>query len=321
MSNTDTTTITRHDAFATLGTPLLSTTSAQEALEAGGLAGWNVRKAPVFATDPISGQTIEMPDRRSVIFDRPDGGLGYLGDVGRQHTTIQNEEQIEVMNLFATEAGATFETAGIARGGRKVFVTMKLPGHYRIGGTDLVDNYVAGLNSHDGSAFKLMVTPLRFACMNMLNVALPGASQLITVRHTRAASAKLREEVLAMLDQTFIYLDEFQATAERLAATDLSIDRFQEIIEREFGAGEEASAAAITRAENRTGEMLSLFSQSASNSGIRDTAWAGFNALTEWSDHFAPTRGDDPDASRAERAIYDPAFKNRALDIMLGVAA
>ena len=242
MSNTDTTTITRHDAFATLGTPLLSTTSAQEALEAGGLANWNVRKAPVFATDPISGQTIEMPDRRSVIFDRPDGKLGYLGDVGRQHTTIQNEEQIEVMNMFATEAGATFETAGIARGGRKVFVTMKLPGHY---------------------------------------------------------------------------LDEFQATAERLAATDLSIDRFQEIIEREFGAGEEASARVMAAAENRTGEMLSLFSQSATNSGIRETAWAGFNALTEWSDHFAPTRGDDPDASRAERAIYDPAFKNRALDIML----
>lgn len=311
-----TSTITHTDAFTTLGTPLLSTTSAKEALEAGGLAGWNVRKAPVFATDPISGETIPMPDRRSVIYDRPDGGIGYLGDVGRSHVTIQNEEQLEVMNLFASEAGATFETAGIARGGRRVFVTMKMPGHYRIGGTDLVDNYVAGINAHDGAAFTLMVTPLRFACMNMLNVALKDHSCMIKVRHTARAGAKLREQVLQLLDDTFIYLDEFNAAAEKLAATDLTQSRFEEIITKEF-VREDKEPNKVQ--QNKIDDILGLFSLGGANEGIRDTAWAGFNALTEWADHYSPVRSEDEATARAERALLDPVFKDRALQLMLAV--
>lgn len=316
-------TIARTDAFTTLGTPLLSTTSAADALAAGGLANWNVRKAPAYAVDPVTGETIVMRDRNAVIFDQPGGGLGFLGDVGRFHTTIQNEEQIDIMNIFAEEAGATFETAGHAKGGKRVFVTMRFPGSYRIGGVDLVDNYVAGINAHDGASFVLMVTPLRFACMNMLNVALKEHSQLIRVRHTKGAPAKLREEALKLVDQTFVYLDEFREVADRLVDTTLTDSRFAQIVEKEFGAPEDASAAAVTRGMRRTEEMLDLFAHASTQDGIRNTAWAGFNALTEWSDHFASVRGEDDEAklaARAERAILDPAFKDRALQLMLAEA-
>ena len=310
-------TITRVDAFNTLGTSLLSTTSAVDVLAAGGLAGWNIRKAPAYAVDPITGDRVEMPDRRAVLFDRPEGGLGYLGDVGRAHTTIQNEDQIAIMDLFATEAGATFETAGIAKGGRRTFITMKLPGHYRVGGVDLIDNYVAGINSHDGAANILMVTPVRFGCMNMLNVALGNNSCVIKTRHTRHAVARLREEVLGLLDKTFIYLDEFNQTAEKMADTTLTQARFEEILVAEFGASADAAKSAQTRAESKIEDILDLFSVSNTNSGIRETVWAGFNALTEWAEHYAPVRNDDEDLARAERSIFDPSTKDRAMALML----
>ena len=50
-----------------------------------------------------------------------------LGVVGSGYHPLQNEEHAEFLNLLADESGAIFDTAGSLRGGRQVFVTMKLP--------------------------------------------------------------------------------------------------------------------------------------------------------------------------------------------------
>ena len=41
------------------------------------------------------------------------------------------------------------------------------------------------------------------------------------------------------------------------------------------------------------------------------------NAITEWADHQAPTRGTDRDNSRAAKALFNPGFKNDALRLMM----
>lgn len=46
------------------------------------------------------------------------------------------QEHAEFLNRLADESGAVFDTAGSLRGGRAVFVTMRLPETMRVGGAD-----------------------------------------------------------------------------------------------------------------------------------------------------------------------------------------
>ena len=63
-------------------------------------------------------------------------------------------ESCALLNALTDESGAHFETAGALRGGREIFVTMKLPKSMtfdgRDGSEDRTDFFLAALNSHDG---------------------------------------------------------------------------------------------------------------------------------------------------------------------------
>jgi phage/plasmid-like protein (TIGR03299 family) len=305
------------DAWHMLGETLDHTFTAEEAMEHGRLGGWNVRTSPAFTI--VDGKKIPMIGRNAVVRDNPvkEGQVDFLGDVGDSYKIVQNEDHAGFLNALVDESGAHFETAGALYGGRQVFITMRLPGHINIGGVDPVENYIAAINSHDGSmSFTLMATPVRVVCANTLNMAFQAKTNLYRIRHTSGVQNHLGRAREA-LDFTFNYLDGFQEQAEQLINTTLTMSQFEEIIEREFGAGDEASQAATTRADKRIEEMTELFAEAQTQDGIRDTAWAGLNALTEWADHFSPTRGDDRDTARAVKAIADPEFKNRALRLML----
>lgn len=308
------------DAWHQLGSTLDHAFTAEEAMSEGHLGGWNVRKIPAFAIDPATGLQIPMSGRNAVIRDNPvvPGRVDFLGDVGNEYQIIQNEQHAGLLNALVDESGAHFETAGALYGGRQVFLSMKLPGHINIGGVDPVENYIAAINSHDGSmSFTLMVTPVRVVCANTLNMAFGNNSHVFRIRHTSGAETALRSKAREALDMTFNYLDGFQEQAEQLISTTMTQAQFEAIIEREFGAPDDASNAAVTRSENKIAQMTELFAEAQTQVGIRDTAWAGLNALTEWADHFAPTRGDDRENSRAQKALFDPSFKNQALRLML----
>lgn len=312
----------REDAWHQLGTVLPDTFTAEEAMVAGNLGGWDVRKVPVFAQ--VGDAQLPMPGRNAVVRNNPvvPGRVDVIGDVGDSYQIVQNEEHAGFLNTLVDESGAHFETAGALDGGRQVFITMKLPSHILIGGSDKVDTYIAALNTHDGSAsFTIMVTPIRVVCQNTLNMAFGSTTNIFRVRHTSGAARILANEARAALDLTFNYLDEFQAEADRLIEATLTEDAFEAILVAEYGAPEDAAKATVSRSERKIEEILSLFADANTQAGIRNTAWAGLNAMTEWADHFSPTRGDERDEARARKAVLAPQFKNKALVTMREYAA
>lgn len=307
----------------TLGQLLPEEFTAEQAMEFGKLGGWDVRKTPAFTIDEKTGLTVPMAGCFATVRDNPvrQGQVDFLGYVGNSYKIVQNEDHAEFLNTLVDESGAHFDTAGAINGGRTVFITMKLPGHMMVGGSDQVDLHIAAVNTHDGTgSFAIMVTPVRIVCENTLNCAYANHSNIFRIRHTSGLHHSLASKAREVLDMTFNYADAFQQEAEKLINTTMTFAQFEAIIEKEFGAPEDAAAASHTRANQKIEEICELFTEAQTQDGIRDTAWAGFNALTEWNDHFAPTRGDDRDNSRAAKAIFDPAFKNRALELMLASA-
>lgn len=291
--------------------------TAQQAMEEGHLGGWDVRKIPLFTE--YEGHRIEIPGRSAVIRNNPvvKGRVDVLGDVGANYTPIQNEAHADLLDALVDESGAKFDTAGALDGGKRVFITMKLPGSMRIGGSDEHEQYIAALNSHDGSmAFTFMVTPVRIVCGNTWNMAVNNHSNSFRIRHTTNSTKGITAAVRQTLDLTYDYLQDVKELGDLMVQTPLAQPTFEEIIAANFGAPEDAAAAVQTRAQNRLDEMTELFADSYTNREIGGTVWAGLNALTEWSDHYAPTRGDDRNASRAQKAILDTGFKTKALKVM-----
>lgn len=307
----------REDAWHHLGVRLDRGFTAEEAMEHGLLGGWNVRKTPIF-TRCENGLELPMPGRYATIRDNPvTRKPEAIGNVGEAYQVIQNEEHAALLNALVDESGAHFETAGALDGGKRVFITMKLPGHMKVGGQDQVDLYIAALNSHDGSsAFTFMVTPVRIVCQNTVNLAMSAAKNTFRIRHTSGAEKFMVNQARQALDITFDYLEDFQQEAEKLINTTMTQSAFEELVVREFGPDPDAPLATITRTENKIEEMFQLYSDAYTQEGIRDTAWAAVNALVEWNDHFAPVRAEDPDAARSARAVFQPQFKNKALELV-----
>lgn len=309
------------DAWHQLGTTLDHSFTAEEAMREGLLGGWNVRSRPI-QTITETGEYLPVPGRNAIVRDNPvvDGRVDVLGTVGSRYSIIQNEEHAGLLNALVEESGAHFDTAGALEGGRKVFITMKLPGHISVGGVDPIDNYLAAINSHDGSmAFTLMVTPIRVVCANTLNAAFGQKSHVFRIPHTSGVEKRLRTQARQALDMSFNYLGTFQEEAEQLINTTMTQSQFEAIISKEFGAPEGAGKQTVARAASKLEELSALFAEASTHEGVRDTAWAGFNALAEWSDHYQHTRGEGKELTRARNAVLYPAAKNRALELVSGL--
>ena len=154
-ANTAAALFARVDPWHRLGTTLEGEAfTAEQAMTLGHLGGWDVRKVPLSASDITADGVTQMDvpgfaTVRTNPFTRTPEALGVVGSA---YHPLQNEEHAEFLNRLADESGAIFDTAGSLRGGRQVFVTMRLPESLKVGGSDRVDLNIAALNSHDGSS-------------------------------------------------------------------------------------------------------------------------------------------------------------------------
>ena len=325
----------RKHAWHRLGTVLPSEFDAAQAMTHAKLGGWRVRKealqTTVLSADGVS--TLDVPEQFATVRTNPvTGRPEVLGVVGRGYTPIQNEEHAALLDALVDESGAHFETAGSLRAGRQVFLTMKLPTTMQIGGVDPVNLYLVACNSHDGtSAFRLLVSPVRVVCANTQAMAIRRAQSSFSIRHTSGASGQI-EQARQALGLTFRYAETFQVQADAMIAQAMTDRQFRELIDAVWNADDQKadksdksgkagpSKRSQTIAANRRGALMDLWRSSPTAEAIRGTKWAAYQAITEYTDHFAPIgQKRNPGAARAERAITSAnvaAVKIRAFDLL-----
>jgi hypothetical protein len=77
---------------------------------------------------------------------------------------------------------------------------------------------------------------------------------------------------------------------------------FDALIDATFGKAEANATKRVRETERRRRSRLHwLFADADTQAGIRDTAWAGYQAVAEYVDHYAPvrTKGDEHSPRRA----------------------
>lgn len=229
-----------------------------------------------------------MPDRWVTV--RTDSG-DPLGVVGSKYEVIQNREIFEFLEDLVANNDVIWESAGALRGGRRVFVTMRLPENVVVdpgGLDDEIVPFIVAVNSHDGSSQAYTgTTPWRIVCANTERWASRDALSRWGIRHTRNALSRI-EEARRTLGLTVAYYDVFAEEETLLARTDLEIAQFHDLIADLWPLEADANDRTRGIAERRTERLDAMFRAEAERAGR--TAYAGERTVTDWLDHVAPRR-------------------------------
>jgi phage/plasmid-like protein (TIGR03299 family) len=288
----------RLDAWHRLGTVADDCLTAEEALAKAHLDNWRVRKEEMTTASGLI-----VPEKFATVRTNPyTGGVDVLGVVGTQYVPVQNEDHAELLNALVDESGAHFETAGSLNDGKNVFITMKLPETMKVAGVDDIEVNIAALNNHDGSsAFKLLITPTRIVCANTQRAAIRNAKASFNIHHTKSATGRI-EEARQALGLTFKYVDAFEAEAEKMIQETMKEAEFAKLMDELVGVPNLEKNDRTTKSTLQAREdLLYCFADSPTSKNIRNTKWGAYQAVTEWTDHMYPVRGDDKDIKRALR--------------------
>lgn len=276
--------------------------------------GWGVKKAPLFAEITIiEGKGKKAKERKLMIpvdsheATYRDDVNTILGVVGNKYQPIQHQSMVEDIKLLCGEAGAKVHTIGSLRGGKKVWILLKLTGTSIL--KDDFNQYIVVASSHDGSmSYTLTPTSVRVVCDNTFRAALGQAKECITIKHTRNAKdaiAAAREAI----GQIKVSFTEFGDTLQRLAEIKVP-GSFAEFCFNKLKPGE------ATQSQNVRDSLMQAYNRPRGGltPAITNTALGVYNAVTEYVDWMARTRrteGRTTDESRAESSLIGVGGKMR----------
>ena len=288
------------------------TTDIDTVLRQGGL-DFTVTTVPALYR--WGGELREHPDQFHTV--REDTGAP-LGVVGRRYQPIQNRQGFEFLQELVGRFDVVWESAGVIRGGRRVFISIRLPETVTVdadGINDLIVPYVAVMNDHSGNGqFQCVVTPWRPVCANTERFAVRDAVTRWAVRHTAGAIDQIKE-ARRTLGLSVQYFDRYADEETALARTDIAVADFHQVIADLWPLDDDASGRTKTNHAARLGALDSEFRTEAERVGR--TAYAAERAITGYLDHVAPRRPGktmSEEIARATAALEgaDDEIKNKA---------
>jgi phage/plasmid-like protein (TIGR03299 family) len=309
-------------AWHGLGTVVSEAVKAEEALRLAHLNDWNVHKVRIFGErgdrSGMAARTIELPDTYMTVRTNPfTGELEGLGTVGKVWRPMQNEDLCEALDAIVDESGAHYHTAGSLEGGRKVFVSMKMPEGILVGGEDPVDLYLIASTAHDGTgASQFMVSPVRPVCKNTLDAAVRGAKRKWSVRHSTNAEGKVLEarEDLAI---TFKYAEDAKKVFDGMISSPFSDAEMEAFLEELMPDPKSDAEGWVERAAGQRRVVADIFTHAATCEVGRGTKWAAYNAVAEYADWHRPGNPE----RRAREALgigVNQALKPKAFKALAG---
>ncbi|MCZ7423776.1 DUF932 domain-containing protein [Verrucosispora sp. WMMA2121] len=294
----------RLSAWHQLGTVTQDTMRAEEIMAAARLGDWGVRTIRTVGIDLVNGVEVQIPadDKRMTVRRNPvTGETEYLGIVGTDYTVVQNEQCAEMLDRLVDQVGgAHFETAGSLRRGKSVFVTMKLPHAMEIAGVDRLDLYLIGTTSHDGTAaLRVDASPIRVVCANTQRAAFAHSVGHYTFRHTSNVNSQISQarEALGLM---WKYMETFEKAAERMLQTAMTMREFEQVVGQVWPVKDTASEQTRNNAKQRLGTLKYLIREADTQKAISGSRWAGFQAITEYLDHYQPAKNE---IARANRVV------------------
>ncbi len=271
---------------------------------------WYVDKLPLYLDDgtivPDYYATVRMSDR------------SVLGVVGSRYTVLQNDDAFKWFEPYIESKLVKLHTAGSLQNGRRVWILAKVNGIFTVAKNDDLELFLLLSHSHDGSLqVDVGTTPIRVVCANTLRMAhTDSASKLFKVKHGKNVKRSL-EDLKHDIERILFGFETTLNAYKFLASIRVSQSQLTNYVRDVFRVAEEKEVS--TRLQNQMDRVEQLFVTGMGNNltSVAGTAWAAYNAVTQW---LAYERGNSPD-SRINSLWFGDSVKwnQRALDCALSI--
>jgi len=301
----------RHPVWSGLGTDISGCSSINEALGVSGL-DFTVRQENVMTDElypiPLNGFKANIKD---------DGTP--LGIVSTKYKVVQNQDAFAFLDGLVDE-GMKFERAGGLQNGRKVFVLARMPDKYIISG-ESISPYIVFINSHDGSgSIKVLMTPIRMICLNMLNLALRNAARNWSAIHSGDIAYKL-EDAKNTLIYADKYMQELGVTIEELKHTNISDAKVLEMVDTLLPANDSMSDVQRKNVGLQRQDLLERYFHAPDLAPMRRTAYRFINAVSDHATHAEPIRRrENFNEALFSRSVEGSPIVDRAFSLLSAAA-
>ena len=280
---------------------------------------WNIREASVrfVAEHDANISSIHTFPENKVLF-RSDTNAP-LSVVSQRYQVVQPREILEFYRDLTEISGFELETAGVLKGGRKIWALAKTGQSTALRGNDVTNGYVLLATACDGTlATTAQFTSIRVVCNNTLAVALAGGTGAVKVPHSTNFDPEAVKKQLGISVSSW---DEFMYRMKILSERKVKSVEAERYFLRVFT---DHNTKAVGQTNERAmAKALNLFDgqgKGADLDSTKGTAFGLLNAVTEFVDHERRARSVD---HRLESAWFGQgaSIKQKALEQALLMAA
>jgi phage/plasmid-like protein (TIGR03299 family) len=236
---------------------------------------WTVRQENIQTESGI-----DVPNKKAIVREDNNMIVGLHSD---GYQPYQNYELMDLLHQVSGRTGLEVHKGGDFKNGGRIYVQLK--GNNLRLGNDIIEGYLTGVNSFDGStslAFGHSNTTI--SCMNTFFRVMKGLQN--KVRHTKSMSLKV-EDICRRLD---VVLEEEKQTFKYI--TELSETRFDDLLKEKvtrklFGINPDVDLKDEKAISTRTRNNLSRFYIDL-NGEIQqkgDNLWGLFSGVTKYTTH------------------------------------
>jgi phage/plasmid-like protein (TIGR03299 family) len=288
--------------------------SASAVLENAAL-DWTVAHTQLstFAGD----SAIILDDKMATTRINKDGSASVLGITSPTYSIVQNTDIVDMVDAVTYESGAVYQSAGELRGGKKIFLSAKLPDalDLTLKGIDPTDAYLVASNAHDGTdSLRFEVKYLRLVCQNGMTRWTNASA--ISFRHSARMNVQMqdvREALGVILKST----EEFNLLSTSLIEKKVDNAEFYRIVSDLLPKDENNSTVRqLHNVDDRRRALISIW-KGDTQSNIRGTAWGVVNAFTEF-EQWARSSRTATDFAVGERFMLNQgtSLSDRALELV-----
>ncbi len=244
-----------------------------------------------------------------------------LSVVSQRYQVVQPRAILEFYRDLTEQSGFELETAGVLKGGRKIWALARTGQSTALRGRDVTNGYVLLATACDGTlATTAQFTSIRVVCNNTLAVALAGGAHAVKVPHSTSFDPEAVKKQLGISVSSW---DDFMYRMKGLSERKVKAVEAERYFLRVFSdqsLNSKSLGQANERAMTKALELYQGRGKGADLDSAKGTAFGLLNAVTEFIDHERRARSTD---HRLDSAWFGQGavIKQKALEQAVLMAA
>ncbi|MDC7698324.1 DUF932 domain-containing protein [Vogesella indigofera] len=252
---------------------------------------WTIEQSDVLFNVAADGMHIRPYSDAKVLY-RSDT-LAPLSVVSPRYKVVQPHEVLHFYNDLVHAGGFELETAGVLKGGRKLWALARTGQETLLKGGDRVKAYLLLATSCDGTlCTTAQFTSVRVVCNNTLQMAVGERSGAVKVPHSTVFDPQAVKESLGLgLSAWDSFIDNLKQLSRRPVSPEEMRQYFSDVLAEPLPEDEDSQTT--SRAMQQLTALYSGAGMGALLNSSRGTAWGLLNAVTEYVDHRRRARSQD----------------------------